>query len=356
MTHEDCMMPLFEAAQKMEFAAFDQLFESLRAQLAPQLFAEAYLMRAQIKLFTSDATLQQDIQRAQQDGAVPQFPFLCDRWKQDALNRFLVFPAKQGALHRFLQALPVAAQAFLQYYGQAGICTVRQLQSEVQYFLGNEKTALALSIQQPKSVHCPVSAMQAIILQFRCHLALGRIQNAQACMFETIRYSKCYPECVGNYAAFREWANVTTGWSGDSPRFVKSNQGEKLPDLSDRLTSIKFGIGRDTPCEIPFVQHARQTLGNAYSLRSYYMHCFNAVYWHSTADYERMQHHLDIVCDALQTNGLVMPLVEMGEQILPLLRYVQQKAGAAVPDWLCSLRQRAAQYERHLAQYQLSYE
>lgn len=357
MPSEANLSPLFDAAHRQDFAAFRRLFETLEGQLSPADFAEAYLLRAQIKLYASDATLLQDLAKAQQNGAKPQFAFLCGQWKCDALNRFVVFPLQQGALQAFLQALPAAHQAFALHYGQPGAGAVQQIESEIYYFMGDAETALQLS--QQRSAHPAtrkVEKMQALILQYRCHLALGQTQKAQEVMIEIIGLSKRHPECVESYQAFRAWANLTTGWGGDSPRFQSNANGERQPDFSDRLRGIKQGIGRDTPLEAPFVQQAKCSFGKACSLRELYMELFNTLYWQSTQDDENMQLHIHRVQNVVNATGLMMPLIESGEQIMPLLRYLEAEQPGEVTCWHATLSQRAAQYESYLAAYRLTNE
>jgi len=182
-------------------------------------------------------------------------------------------------------------------------------------------------------------------------LALIQPEKAHECMFDIIRHSKAYPECVEIYTAFRQWANLTTGWSGDSPRFYEDEDGKKQPVLADRMEGIKLGTARDTPIESLFLEYAQKSYDGAYKIREYCVNLFHAMYWLSIDDRRQVESYFQKVYEIMITSGLLMPIIECGEQVLPLLKYMQQRDANLCLDNLMS---RAAHYEEALKQYRLA--
>lgn len=212
---------LFQYAENHAFDAFERAFAALAPTASRQELREAYLMRAQIKLFAADETLVDDLDAAADaaDGNGPsRFPCLGALWPCDSPNRFNVFPAAPGALMRFLAVLPRAAEELGRWFGAAGRAVAGGVQSELLYFLGRFDEAFALAAQQENIG--PDNCMGAILsqcVQFRCHLATGRPREAEQCMLEMIRLSRAWPRCLAPYEAIRQWANLTTGWRGIPP-------------------------------------------------------------------------------------------------------------------------------------------
>ena len=281
------------------------------------------------------------------------FPLLSAVWRADTSNRFIIFPKAQGELQRFVRLLPEIREGLARWYGKQGHLPARQIQYEIQYFAGETEAALALAAEQFRAE--PQSHTEAIFplcMLFRCHLALGQPQKAEQCMMDIIRLSKAYPECVAVYQSLRGWANITTSWNGDSPRFYEDlTTGARLPVLEDRLEHIRDGSPQETSLEEPFVEYAERGYEDSYTLRRYYMNLFHAMYWLSVGDNSRAESYFLGLYETAVASGIVMPFIECGEQIAPLLRHMRDSGADCSPQWLERVLLGAGQYEEHLNAY-----
>lgn len=346
------MEQLYQLACDHMFEDFDALFADLEAVLPPDLFWEAHLMRAQIKLFASDASMMDDLQIAGQAHKPPTFACLNAVWEADALNRFIVFSGEPGVLKRFYRTLPQARQMMAAWYGGQGEGMVCQVQSGLEYFIGDIEAALALSEEPYHTAYeNHTDAMLTLCLQHRCYLALGKAQEAEQTIMEAIRLSKNHPECVAPYVSFRGWANITTSWNGDSPRFVEDADGTKQPVLDDRLEGVQRGYARTTQLEAPFIDYAERHDQEAYALRQHYMDIFNAIYWLSVGNEAQTNVNCRKLCDMVSATGIIMPLVECGEQGMPLLRYIRDNGFDGSGAWLNTVSAMAMRYEKTLEKY-----
>lgn len=346
MGSRESLEMLYQCAVEYRFDAFAELF----AELAPALPAEAYLMRAQIKLFVADATLLDDLDQAGQ-GVSLQFPCLNNHWIADSANRFVVFNPAPHALQRFLRQLPRAERELTHWYGETGGSMVRQMQSGILYFLGEFSEAIRLAEQQDTKPENKTDAILAQCVRFRCYLALGCKDRAEEAMLEMIRISKKHPECQRSYQAIRGWANLTTGWSGDTPRFCDDHSGNMLPVFEDRLEAIRQGVSRMSPMERPFVEYAARGCEEVYTMRQYYMDIFHALYWFQAGDCERMESNFLRAYRIALASGLTTPFVEYGEQIAPLFQHILHSGIACSHDWLAAILSLAEQYEENLDAY-----
>lgn len=309
-------------------------------------------MRAQIKLLITDASCLTDLHSAGEAFATPRYPCLGTQWLSDSPNRLMIFFKRPGALREFLQMLPSAEEALAKWYGDAGSAMVRQIHSEILYFSGKPREALDIA-----KVHRPtdaVTATDAILAQctlFRCYLATGFPQKAEQSMLEMIRISKDHPECADAYQSIRHWANLTTGWSGENPRFLRGPQGEKLPVLEDRLEAIREGYSRISPLEDPFVRYAQQRYQDTYTMRSYYMDIFHAIYWFQAGDTRQADACFQKACQIALATGLIMPFAEYGRQIIPLLRQASENDAHCPKAWYERLLSLSERYEEFLEAY-----
>lgn len=343
---------LYQCAVRHQFEEFDTLFTALKTAFTAEDLWEAYAMRAQIKLFTADPTLLDDLIIAGPAERRPRFPCLNSQWKADAPNRFILFSKAPGRLDLFVQAVSQARETMARLYGGQGQVVIRQLQCELAYFQGEIHTALTLAEEQAHAqdrTHTDVALSKC--LQFRCNLALGRSQRAEECMLDLIRLSKAYPECAAPYQSLRGWANLTTSWNGDSPRFYTDETGQKLPVLEARLEDIRLGGARTTPLEMPFIRYAERSYEGVYPLRQYYMDLFHAMYWFSVGDDRQMDFYFRQIYDSCTASGLIFPLIECGEQLTPLLRHIQRSHMDYPTAWLDGLIAGALQYEESLYAY-----
>lgn len=343
---------LFQYASGFDFDNFDKLFLELKPALPDDELREAYLMRAQIKLYATDATLVGDLEEAARIGVtVPRYPCLCDQWALDSPNRFIVFPKTEGALRAFLLTLPDIREEFGKWYGEQGSIAARQVQGEIHYFLGEIDKAFAFAEEQyGAKIKCPVYVALSLCLLYRCCLAGGLSQKAEDYMLELIRLSQSCPESLASYRALRAWANLTTGWNGETPRFYNAPGARWLPVLDARMENVRRGGARTTPLEKPFVNYAERSYKGAYALRQYYMDLFHAMYWFQVEDYGQAESYFSLLYHISSTSGLFMPFVECGKQIAPLLGYMKNMAPRA-KDWIAMVLPLAGQYEESLDAY-----
>jgi len=352
MKNDNNIETLFQYAAEYRFREFDMLFSEMEADSPSDEFFEAYLLRAQIKLYTTDLTMLDDLNRAGTAGVKPQLPLLKSKWKGDSPNRFIVFPGAPDALKAFLDVLPQIRERLTFWYGEQGHIATRQIEYEIYYFMGKTEKARALAEEQcALETINNVDAIWALIIQYRCNLALAEPQKAEQNMFDIIRCSKAYPECVEIYMTFRSWVNLTTSWNGDSLRFYEDEDGQKQPIFKDRLEGIKMGNARTTFSETPFVECAERNYAGAIMLRNLYMMVFHAMYWISMRDYKQGEAYFIKAYEIVRASDIVMPFVETGEQIMPLLKYVKERAILCPPDWLADMTARAIHYEECLRLY-----
>ena len=343
---------LFRYACAYEFRDFTERFHALASHLSAEALREAYLLRAQIKLFAADETLLDDLEEAARTNGAPLFPCLKDCWVPDGPNRFVVFKKTPGALRKFLQILPEVGEKLGGWYGEPGVAMARQVRSEILYFCGEPGEALALAKEQcERSQGYPADAMLSLYVQFRCHLAMGAQGEAGECMMEMIRAAKAHPECQAPYQVVRDWANLTTGWSGDNPRFYDVSRGEALPVLEDRLAAIRKGISRFSVLEEPFVAYAERSSRESYTMRQHYMDIFHALYWFQVEDRSQAETYFLRAYRVSRNSGIVMPFAEYGRQIVPLLRYAGEGGIDCAHDWIAAILSLAERYEKGLQAY-----
>lgn len=343
---------LFQYACEYKFDDFTSLFAEMENSRSLEERGEAYLMRAQIKLVACDRTAWDDLQSIGHLAGTPQFPCLVDIWRVDAPNRLGVFCRTPDLVPDFFQTLAHVRKEMVRWYGERGAGMVRQLQCEIKYFMGEIEEALDLAEEQYRSAakNNTITAL-SLCLRFRCYLAMGLPRQAEECMLDMIRLSQEHPECFAIYRTLREWTNLTTNWSGDTPRFYDSSDGKKMPVLEDRLESIRTGIAKTTPLEEPFMRYAELHYKNAYNLRQYYMDFFHVMYWFEAGDYQQAERCFNKLYEIASGSGFRMPLVEYGEQILPLLHHVKNRKWACSPQWLDQITAQARRYEKSLRAY-----
>ncbi|MDL2294204.1 hypothetical protein LJC60_06190 [Ruminococcaceae bacterium OttesenSCG-928-D13] len=351
MDERNRLEPLFSCAAEYRFGAFTRLFSKLESNPAGTP-SEAYLLRAQIKLFAADESCADDLDKAGAAGAVPLHPCLGGIWMADCPNRIVVFSKAPGALERFLGALPRTSTLLEGWYGETGRGMASQIQSEILYYAGRFDEAVGIAETQL----CPgredeTNTLLALCTLYRCHLATGKPDKAEQCMLDMITFASTHPKYLDQYKIIREWANLTTGWSGDTPRFASGVRGETIPVLEDRLEAIRHGISCPSPLEAPFTAYAQVGYADAYPLRQYYMDVFNAVYWFQAGDIPQSEAFFKSAYEAAVNSGLIMPIVEYGVQIVPLLEHALQNGIIHSEKWAGRISDLAHQYEKNLGIY-----
>lgn len=315
--------------------------------------ADLYSMKAQIKLLTGDRAALDDLRQMNALDKPPRLPFLLSEWKPNSPNCFFVFDTKPGSVQDFLEILPSCGELLRTWYGERGFNTAMQIKSEILYFMGRPEEAAELSktlFRQSESDHL-YHVLTGYTL-FRCHLAMGKIHAAESVILEIIRYAKKSDKtrCVEMYHTIREWVNLTTGWSGDSPRYLKTAAGDMLPVLDDRITAIRRGISSLSSTEEPFVTFARHNNAGSYAMRELYMDIFAAMEAFRNGDSEQAKSSFFKAYRIAEPNNLLMPFAEYGEQIKSLTNYMA-KDHDIDPAWVRRVTEIAGQYEKNLSAY-----
>ncbi|MDL2228889.1 hypothetical protein LJC14_01410 [Treponema sp. OttesenSCG-928-L16] len=352
MDKDKNLEPLHAYAAEYKFNDFSALFAQLTSSLPEEEFLDAYLMRAQIKLFALDESFTADLKKAGAINAVPRFPCLNKTWLPDSPNRLVVFGKNPGMIRRFLGCLAEGREMLDRWYGETGQGMARQLESEILYFMGDFSGALDLAEKQYARVPKPsAGGVMAQYVLFRGYLAARAPEKAEQCMLDMVKMAKACPECLAPYGIVRDWANLTTGWSGDTPRFHGIPDGKVQPFLDDRLTAIQQGISQVSLLETPFVEYAKQSYGDSCVMRQYYMDIFHAIYWFQTGELLQAKTHFIKTYRISSDSGLIMPFVEYGRQIIPLLKYMNDSGADCSPEWIAKVSSLAEQYEESINRY-----
>ncbi|QQO09952.1 hypothetical protein [Breznakiella homolactica] len=345
---------LYQYASGYNFTAFAELFAELVSAVPAEELADAYMMRGQIKLFAADESFQKDLDTAGDIRGEPRFPCLNIQWQPGGPNRFVVFSKAPEALQRFSRTLPRGYEKLTSWYGEAGGGMVRQMQSEILYFSGNFSDAAVLSQEQyERNREQGTDALMSLYVLFRCYLATGAFEKAKLCMAEMAGIAEAHPDCIDSYEVIRDWVNLTTGWSGDTPRFHYVPNGESLPVLEDRLAAIRNGISRLGPSEEPFAEFARTSYPESYTMRQYYMDIFQSMHWLKVADHTQTEFYFLRAYHVAAASGLIMPFVEYGKQIIPLLQHIRSSGTDCPEDWISMILSLAEQYEKCLNVYRI---
>lgn len=343
---------LFDYACQYRFDDFNRLFSELEAVLPFGDFWEAYLMRAQIKLYIADETALSDLEAIDHMTGPPLFPCLNNIWRSDTPNRFNVFNKAPGSLKRFWQALPPVEERLRRWHGDIGGAMACQIRCEILYFMGLFDDAIALAKTQrniKRQNH--TDSVCSLCVLFRCHLAKAAADEAEQCMRDMIRMSETSPECLEPYQSVREWTILTTGWSGDTPRYCDDSDGNRLPIFEDRLRAIRNGFALTSALEDPFLRYAQLHCRTVYTMRQFYMDIFHAIYWFQEKKHQQSELHLSRAFRIAFDSGIIAPFLEYGRQIIPLLRHAKESDTYCPGDWLDRIIAMSAQYETGLDAY-----
>lgn len=345
---------LFQYASMFEFEKFTALFDEIEMNAARRDMSEAYMMRAQIKLFAADISFTHDIVKAGLPDRPSRFPCLNAVWPSDSPNRFIVFPLAPSTLTEFIRTLPRAELELQRWYGDEGGRMVRQLQNEINYFQGHFNDAIMHTSVPPEAdeTNCVDMVLSKCVL-FRSYLASGAAEKAEQSILDIIGTAKIFPKCRSSYRSLRTWANLTTGWCGETERFYESPEKGSAPLLKDRLDAVHDGFSRTTRFESPFLEYAAARCKSVYSIRDYYMDVFYAMLWVQAEHWEKARVYTERIDRIISSTGLVTPLVECGNQIRPFLDYTKKitKAEGYYPYWLARTAALAGQYEQGIRAY-----
>ncbi|MDL2236294.1 hypothetical protein LJC56_00455 [Christensenellaceae bacterium OttesenSCG-928-K19] len=343
---------LHQYALEYRLSEFHTLFGEYTAGQEAQNLLDAYLLQAQLKLFTADETIYDDLKQAEEIGGKARFPCLCLGWLPQDPNTFVVFNKDPGSLKRFLNVLPDSAALLRQWYGEPGYGMACQIRSEILYFTGNFEEAVLLAKEQYLRTEDCVSMLIAGYILYRCYLAMDKSEDAKETLLRIIRLVKenpDHPTCKKVYKTIRSWSNLTTGWSGDTPRYHHTPDGYVLPVLEDRAAEILKGISRLGPTEEPFVEYAALNYKEIYTARLLYVDIFHAVYQFRAGKKAQAEKHFTKAYHVAEATGIVMPFVEYGEQIIPLIESLAGKKYAT--GWMEQIIDLARRYEESLEHF-----
>lgn len=345
-----------EAFQLKEYY---QLSEALVKELQGEDLGEVLLSRAQLKLMTTDISLGDDLQRARE--LLPQgsrFSSFLDTFQPWDPNGFILFRPEENDLNRFVAALPSMTEAMRNLGGIRAAQFCRQIESEIRYFTGNFAEAAALAeplFRQAVRQDDAVCGIMAAYVLLRCHLAEGHVSDAEEVMMQMIRWAKenTCENVRRMYTTIRSWTNLTTGWQGDTPRYHVTPDGAVFPALEDRMAAVQKGISELGPTEEPFAEYARLSHPAICTMRELFMRIFNAMIHYKYGDKQVSTSMFYSAYVTAKGSGLVMPFVEYGRQILPLLNFALERDHEKYYDreWMEHLADMAEQYEEGLQRY-----
>lgn len=129
--------------------------------------------------------------------------------------------------------------------------------------------------------------------------------------------------------------------------------GKEYPVFDDRLDAIQDGIGRSGPTEEPFERIAREIFPQVCGMRQLYMGIFDAMQ-QARGDYANVFGPEFRTVYAISVgNGILMPFVEYGRQIVPLLEYIMREDNDNLFDreWVAAIYNLAGAYERGLESF-----
>ena len=170
-------------------------------------------------------------------------------------------------------------------------------------------------------------------------------------MVEMNRLSKISPECLKPYQSVRIWATLTTGGSGDKPRYYRGPSGNRLSFFEDRVDAIQNGYSCSSPLEEPFVRYAGIGYKTAYTMRQFYADVFHAIFWFEEGDYFQTDLYLSRAYQVSFGSGVIIPFVEYGIQIIPLLEYGKGGKTRCSDGWIEKIVPLTEQYEKGLIAY-----
>lgn len=343
---------LYELAVKLKLETFDELFDEIVKEFDFTDVWEVYLIRAQLKIYISDSSFINDLLKVIDIKEKPNYPLLNTKWKMDSSNQYSISHMSNNDLLEFKKILSESISIMEKFYGVYGINTILELLCEINYFQSNfdEAKGLLKTIEDSNSLRL-IDELFFYFMSYRVNLASGDWKVAEKSMLEVIRLSQKYPVCQQAYQQFKGWAVLTTNWSGDSDRFIINKEGEKVANLEDRLVAIKDGVDKLSEREYALYNYAILHFDDVYTQRMFYMDIFNAMFWFVSGDPTSALSFFDRAYTFSQATDQILPFVEYGEHILPLLEYIKNNHSEYSDKWLLKTESLAIQYENSLQAY-----
>lgn len=258
MTNKDNpICALRKSIEEYDLKEYDSLAFPLEQTCKQEDLGEMHLCRAHLKMLISDVTFEEDLLSA--ESLLPEgsrYPPLFEGLAPQSPNGFILFYNQENSLPRFLDALERLERKTEKYCGSFGLHMNRQLQSEILYYMGEVQRAGAIaSVVRSYALKRGEDAL-AVMAGYsllRCNLVIGNIGDTEEEIMRIFRCIKRAPHSrhAKMYETMRDWLNLTTGWSGDTPRYYQSPDGTMLPIFEDRIIAIQKGISTLGPTEKP---------------------------------------------------------------------------------------------------------
>lgn len=354
MEKDMIIQQLYEYALEYKLTDFHQLYHEKVLQDGDNM-AEAHLLCAQLKIMTADESFQDELSKAEGAKIQLKHPCLYLKWQPKDPNGLIIYRKKEGNLQCFLDALDKREKRLERWYGNAGLDMCRQIKSEILYFMGRVREAaeIAEDLFEGTKGNCAkyITAGYALI---RCYLALDEIDMAQETMLGIIRAVNTSAESdTGRiaYRAIRRWVNITTGWGGDMPRYHHTPDNVVLPVLEDRISEIINGIDQLGPTEQPFADFSQLEYDDSKTVRDLYMDIFRCVHAFRMRELSYSDPKFEEAYSASRPNNLIMPFVEYGKQIVPLLNYIIESKNKYDREWIENIIVLAERYEESINSY-----
>lgn len=347
---------LLDLVLRFEYDGYDALIGQLFATEQDACLGELYRIRAQVKLLTIDDSFRDDLLMAEAllPAEAPRVSVYTEMKFSDP-NGFILFPAEAGALSRYLAALRASYDLLTSVCGEPGCLLAKQIESVILYYTGDIAGSLKIAERVNRSsfaLSINTLLLMSGYVMLRCYLAVGRADDAETIYQQIISWSKDSGEanCAMMYQTIRAWTNLTTGWSGDMPRFHTTPDGVVFPVLEDRAAAIIKGISDLGPTEEPLVRLAKRKTPSVYTMRQLFMDIYHAVVnynFNTAASVTSFLQAFQITSE----NQLVMPFAEYGMQIIPLLEHVAHKQPQLDNHFLELLISQANLYEKSLLSF-----
>lgn len=342
--------------KRLELDEYRSLSDKLVFELEGEALGELLYYRSQIKALTFDKSLLEDSVEACK--LLTADFRLMSLFKQLELmdpNSFILFKCEENAVSEFFDALSVAGDVMQSNLSVESALLFRQIQSEILYFWGRFDEALRISREinrvfiDLKQYDCATMSSYCMI---RCYLAMGLPDMARESIMNLIHLEKTANSagCSEMYRTIRMWLNLTTGWSGDTPRYYTAPDGSVLPVLLDRTDAINKGISDLGSTELPLAKFASESIGEIYTVRQLFTEIYTVIVKHSTGVGATIKKEFSALYTIARANNFKMPFVEYGAQILPLISSFINEDGYD-SQWLAGIIDLAERYELSLREF-----
>ena len=323
---------------------------------------ELYLIRAQIKIFTGDETILDDLKAAKKllpgGAALPgggTLPAAGTGYISDTSNLFIVFSARPGSVSRFKVALQKSIPLFQKLCGDACASLAMAMEADILYHTGHIEKALSIAAPVYSALVEANQYYMAMVVGFiliRCHIAQGNPKKTEQVIAQLAKYSRILskPRLKEVYKTVQGWINCTTGYMGAYPRFLRTPDGLEHCVLDLRTQMMLADITERGHLEGAVVRCARHSIPDAFAVKELYANLYNAMLLFQLGKREGAVALFYEQYMKTQKNRVIMAFAEYGKQILPLLQYAlgRPDGDRFARRWSDKLNQMATQYEESL--------